>query len=160
MRISCVCHRLLEESQAILLYGKGAFFFFLHMSLFSGERSRDGDMPKSLRDGKIEKETEREIQRKREERERERERESGHPLCSSLQFVGPSTSSTSIATTRGTLSTTARRKRRVERIATPSGLRVSPDLVDHLSMRGPALFGITATTSPSSPGSVGVKTLN
>jgi len=32
-------------------------------------------MPKSLRDGKIDKETEREIQRKREERERERERE-------------------------------------------------------------------------------------
>ena len=72
MRISCVCHRLLEETQAILLYGKGAFFFFLHMSLFSGERSGDGDMPKSLRDGKIDKETEREIQRKREERERER----------------------------------------------------------------------------------------
>ena len=75
MRISCVCHRLLERVTSNSLVRERCIFFFLHTSLFSGERSGDGDMPKSLRDGKIDKETEREIQRKREERERERERE-------------------------------------------------------------------------------------
>lgn len=150
-RISCVYHRPLEESQAILLYGQGAFF--LHTSLFSDERNRNGDMPKSLRDGQ-----------KNRQRNRKRDSEKKRERTPSLLFPTVRRPSRLWYFDRDhprdavdycTEKETRRENRnalRAPRLSRPRG--------PSLDARTCALWHHTATTSPSTPGSAGVKTLN
>lgn len=82
-------------------------YIFFTYSLFYGGRCGDDDMPKS------------EGRTKKIKKEKERRRERGHLLHPSLQFVGPPAFGISIATTRGMLSTTARRDASGESLRPP-----------------------------------------